>query len=348
MNPVALGKGREIELSIVIPVYRSAGTLRPLVARLLNVLPGITNAFEIIFVNDGSPDNSWGVLEELQASHPDRVVAIELMRNYGQHNALMCGFRHARGAFVVTMDDDLQNPPEEIPKLVEAIKARNLDVVYGGYGIKKHAPWRNLGSNTVNLFYRIVLGSPVKLTSFRIIRRELLESIFSYRLNFTFVDGLLTWNTQRIGQVSVEHHARAEGRSGYSMRKLAALAINLFTNFSLIPLQAVSALGMFSAACGFLLSAYYLLKYLTSNITVSGYASIIIAVLVLGGLQLMAMGVMGEYLGRLHLNMNRKPQYTKRRVLGGATEIDTSADDSDEVSPPVLRRFDNNRMRKAG
>jgi undecaprenyl-phosphate 4-deoxy-4-formamido-L-arabinose transferase len=244
------------------------------------------------------------------------VVAIQLMRNYGQHNALMCGFRHSCGEYIVTMDDDLQNPPEEIPTLLEAIQARQLDLVYGQYASKKHASWRNLGSTVVNLFYWIVFKSRITITSFRIIRRELVQSILSYARNFTFVDGLLAWNTQRIGQVPVAHHPRLRGRSGYSINRLLVLALNLFTNFSLLPLQLVSACGTFAAGTGLLLGFYYLIQLLLSNIVVPGYASIIIAVLVLGGIQLLALGIMGEYLGRLHLNVNRKPQYVERQVLG--------------------------------
>ena len=238
------------------------------------------------------------------------------MRNFGQHNALMCGFRHARGQFIVTMDDDLQNPPEEIPKLLNAIESGEFDLVYGNYGEKQHDSWRNLGSTLVNRFYRFIFKTPVTITSFRIIRRELLEAIFSYNLNYTYIDGLLAWNTQRIGQVAVEHRPRNAGRSGYSLSKLLTLALNLFTNFSLIPLQVVSVSGFLAALGGFLVAFFYLILYLTSRIVVPGYASIIISILVMGGIQLMALGIMGEYSGRLHLNVNHKPQYTVRQVIG--------------------------------
>lgn len=307
-----------MELSIVIPAYRSADTLPPLVARLRAVLDPAAYDYEIIVVEDGSPDGgtTWDALQKLQAQHPDRVVAIQLMRNFGQHNAIMCGFRHARGRLVLTMDDDLQHLPEDIPRLVEALERDRLDLVYGTYDAKKHRAWRNLGSALINGFYRMVFRVPVNLTSFRLMRRELVEATLSYDLNFTFIDGLLAWNTQRIGGVIVSHQPRAAGRSGYNLRKLLTLALNLFTNFSLLPLQLVSALGSFFAVCGLLTALAYLVLYLTHQIVVPGYASIIIAVLVLGGAQLMALGIMGEYIGRLHLNVNRKPQYAVRQVLG--------------------------------
>lgn len=304
-----------LDISVVIPVYRSEGTLEALTERLTHTLAERYASYEIVFVEDGGPDNSWDVLRGLQARAPDRIVAIQLMKNFGQHNAIMCGLRHARGRLIVTMDDDLQNPPEEIPKLVEAIEEQGDDLVYGQYQGKQHKPWRNLGSTLVNTFYRRVFRSKITVTSFRIMRRELAKSILGYELNYTFIDGLLAWNTQRIGTVDVEHHARREGRSGYSLSKLAVLALNLVTNFSLLPLQLTSAIGFLFALGGLLAGAYYLVLYLTGQIEVPGYASIIVGILVLGGTQLLALGIIGEYLGRLHLNVNRKPQYRVRQIL---------------------------------
>jgi undecaprenyl-phosphate 4-deoxy-4-formamido-L-arabinose transferase len=325
-----------IDLSVVIPVYRSAAALPALVGRLLPVLHRTGLSHEVVFVEDGSPDDSWQVLSRLQAEHLDRIVAIQLMRNFGQHNALMCGFRHARGQFIVTMDDDLQNPPEEIPKLIAAIRDGGFDLVYGAYGEKKHSGWRNAGSNAVNAFYRLTFRNDVTVTSFRIIRRQLVECIFSYNLNFTFIDGLLAWNTQRIGSVPVEHHPRGASRSGYNVFKLASLAFNLFTNFSLMPLQFISFLGLAAAFGGLLVAAVYLVLYLFHRITVPGYASTIIATLVLGGVQLLSLGIMGEYLGRLHINVNRKPQYVVREVRESASASAPSSDgESGTVAAPA-------------
>ena len=304
-----------IDLSVVVPVYRSRETLMPLTSRICSALEGRGWDFEIVLVDDGSPDDSWNTILCVQRKIPGRVVAVQLMRNYGQHNAIMCGFRHARGRFVVTMDDDLQNPPEEIPRLVSAARDFDLDLIYGIPESREHAIWRNLGSSLIQGFYRRVFRLSNSLSSFRLIRRELLDSILSYNLNFTFIDGLLAWNTRRIGQIAVSHHARHVGRSGYSLPRLLFLALNLFTNFSLVPLQLVSALGSLAATAGFLGALVYLMLFLFKNITAPGYASIIISILVMGGAQLLALGILGEYLGRLHLNVNRKPQYTIRQVI---------------------------------
>lgn len=333
-------KMKPIDLSVVIPVYRSAKTLPELTARLISTLDSSGLRYELVFVDDCSPDDAWDVLQRLRAKHPGHIIAIQLMRNYGQHNALMCGFRHAAGQYIVTMDDDLQNPPEEIIKLWDAIRTRGLDLVYGAYGDKKHAALRNLSSRIVNAFYRAVFKTGVTVTSFRIIRRELLESILYYSLNFTFIDGLLAWSTNRIGEIRVEHHPRAQGRSGYSISKLLVLALNLFTNFSLLPLQFVTICGVLSAVGGLGLAAYYLIQYMLSNITVPGYASIIIAVLVLGGVQLLSLGILGEYLGRLHLNVNRKPQYVVRHV-----ESDLCASHVSSLEEMLANSSDNTMVR---
>src|SRR5262249_43597251 len=189
-----------------------------------------------------------------------------------------------------------------------------FDLVYGVYGDKKHSGWRNAGSALIRAFYRMTFHNRVMVTSFRIIRSELVRSILAYDLNFTYIDGLLAWNTERIGEVAVEHHPRACGRSGYNPFKLMTLAFNLLTNFSLLPLQFVSLVGFITAVGGILAAIYYLAQYMSNRIIVPGYASIMIALLVLGGVQLLALGILGEYLGRLHLNVNRKPQHVVRQV----------------------------------
>lgn len=305
---------QEICVSVVIPVYQSEKTLANLAQRIIAVLDRANLSHELVFIEDGSPDDSWNILSELQAAYPARVTIIQLMRNFGQHNAVMCGFRHARGKYIVTMDDDLQHPPEEIPKLIDAIESTNSDVVYGRPDQRQHRRGRNLGSLVVMGFYRTVFRTGVYPSSFRIMRREVVEAILPYTLNFTYIDGLLAWNTRRIRETTVDHQPRKVGRSGYSLTKLLVLALNLFTNFSLLPLQVVSTLGLMSACGGFALGGYFLLRAVLSQIAVPGYASTIVAVMVLGGIQLLSLGMIGEYLGRIHLNINRKPQYTVRAI----------------------------------
>ena len=238
------------------------------------------------------------------------------------------------------MDDDLQHPPEEIPKLIAAIDASDLDLVYGCYDKKQHSHFKNVGSMAVNAFFRSVFRLPVTVTSFRILRRQLVEAVLGYTLPFTFLDGLFAWNTRRVGMVTVAHHpAGAEGRSRTSLGKLVVLALNLATNFSLLPLQIVSLLGCFAACCGLALGAFYLYRYFTTSIGTPGYASIIVSILTLGGLQLLGLGIIGEYLGRLHLNVNGKPQYTVRKVLDRVAGADgANVADTEQPALAIKRK----------
>ncbi len=309
----------ELDISIVIPVFNSAATLEELVERISGMAVALAASHEIILIDDDSQDDSWKVIRSLGQRDRAHVMGVQLMRNYGQHNALMCGLAMARGKLIVTMDDDLQNPPEEVPKMIAHLAQHRLDLVYGCPRIRRHAQWRNLGANVVWRFYRRVFRNGVTPTPFRVMRHQLARSVLFYRLNFTYLDGLLAWCTSRIGTLEVAHDARTNGRSGYSLGKLVTLALNLYTNFSLIPLQVVSALGFLTATAGFVVGMYYLLQFLASNIAVPGFASTIIAILILGGVQLLALGVIGEYVGRMHLNVNRKPQYLIREIEGDVT-----------------------------
>ena len=303
----------KVHLTVIIPVYGDGRHLPELIRRIDAAFLHAETMIQVIAVDDCGPGDGWSVICAI-AGQRINTRGIRLMRNFGQHNALMCGFRHASGDIIVTMDDDLQHEPESIPRLIEAVQKSGPDLVYGVYDHKKHAGGRNFGSWLVNRFYRLIFRMPVTVTSFRAMRRELVDAILRYDLNFTYIDGLLAWNTQRVEMVTVPHHARADGQSGYTMAKLVTLAMNVFTNFSLLPLQAVSLVGTVAAFGGLGLGGWYLLTALLTSIEVPGYASIIVAVLVLGGLQLLSLGIMGEYLGRLHLNVNRKPQYTIRQI----------------------------------
>ena len=303
------------ELSVVIPVYRSAETLELLFERLLPVLDGSGRSYEVVLVEDASPDQSWKSIEALHQRFSDRVVAIQLMRNSGQHNALMCGFRHSSGDLIITMDDDLQNPPEEIPRLLQEIESRDCDLIYGNYAEKQHESYRNLGSLVVNRFYRFVFRTQATVTSFRIIRRQLIDAILDYHRPYVFVDGLMAWNTQRIGTVLVEHHSRQQGTSTYSFSKLLGLATSLFTGFSLLPLQVASGIGVVTILAGLVLVIAEFGMLLAGWEIVVSPVALIVCTMILGGIQLLSLGVIGEYLGRLHLNVNGKPQYRERKVL---------------------------------
>ena len=213
----------------------------------------------------------------------------------------------------------MQIPPEEIPKLLATLEAGDFDLVYGRYEHKKHSLVQRIGSAVLNAAYRKIFKTTVSVTSFRAIRRPLLEAMLDYDMSFVLIDGMFAWNTQRISSVTVEHCTRTHGASTYSMGKRVVQMASFFSNFSMMPLQQIMALGFITAFAGFALGAYYLFLRLTGQIVVLGFASTIIAILVIGGIQLLSLGVMGEYVGRIHMNVNRRPQYRERIVLDAAT-----------------------------
>ena len=303
-----------IEISVVVPVYNSAPTLSELTERLEKVLRDLVGkSYEIVFVNDGSADSSWDLLKKM-ASTNEKIVAVNLTRNFGQHNALMCGFPYAQGEFIITLDDDLQNPPEEIPKLFKEIHS-GYDVVYGVYRAKQHSRFRNLGSAFVQFIYRRTFNIDVRLTSFRIMKRDIVCHILSYEKSFTFIDGLICWFTKNIGTAEIEHHKRTVGNTGYSLNKLIMLALNMMTNFSILPLQVSSLVGLIFALIGFLFGTYFLCVKVFFDIPVSGFASTIVSITIFSGVQLLSIGLIGEYIGRIHINVSKRPQYAIRDIV---------------------------------
>jgi undecaprenyl-phosphate 4-deoxy-4-formamido-L-arabinose transferase len=297
----------------VIPVYNSEETLEKLFDRLQFVFQNSHSNFEIIFIDDGSKDNSWQKLKYLR-SKDSRIKIIQLMDNFGQHNALMCGFRFVSGDYIITLDDDLQNPPEEIPKLINKIN-EGYDVVYGIYISKKHSGYRNLGSSFIQFVYKKTFNVHNNLTAFRIIRRQLINNIIKYEKSYVFIDGLLAWNTKNIAFISTVHHERSVGRSSYGMKKLFTLSLNMITNFSIVPLQVSSIIGALFSMLGFFMAGYFLLKKIIYGIPVEGYTSLIIVITIFAGIQLITLGMIGEYIGRIHLNINNKPQYEIREQI---------------------------------
>ncbi|MCC7283243.1 MAG: glycosyltransferase family 2 protein [Acetobacteraceae bacterium] len=308
-------------LSIVVPVYRGAAT----VGRLVEALSGLAveGGLEIVLVNDGSPDNSGEVCRALVATALVPVTLVEHARNYGEHNAVMTGLRHARGAFIITMDDDLQNPPAEVVKLYDHTRLSGLDVVYTRYAEKRHEGWRNLGSRFANKVADWLLDKPkgLYLSSFRCMSRMVAQAITRYRGPYPYVDGLIMQVTQRIGSIEVAHLPRAEGRSNYNLRRLVRLWLNLATNFSLLPLRLAVIMGAAMAAVGTLGAAIVISEALFRE-PPPGWASTMVVTLLVAGVQFVMLGIVGEYVGRVFLTANRKPQGVVREVLGPRRDAD--------------------------
>jgi undecaprenyl-phosphate 4-deoxy-4-formamido-L-arabinose transferase len=309
----------EVGLSIVIPVYRGAATVGSLVDALSALRP--TGGLEIILVNDGSPDNSGEVCQELLRHATVPLTYIEHARNFGEHNAVMTGLRHARGAYVINMDDDLQNPPEELIRLYDHARLGNWDVVYTRYAAKQHAGWRNLGSRFANAVADWLLDKPkgLYLSSFRCMSALVVRSVTRYQGPYPYVDGLIMQVTQRIDSIEVRHLPRTEGRSNYNLVRLVRLWLNLATSFSLAPLRLAIYAGVFMALIGAAGAIATIAEVLFWHDTPSGWASTMTVLLLVGGVQSMILGVLGEYVGRTFLSANGKPQGTVRLIERNAS-----------------------------
>src|SRR5438445_1930391 len=303
-----------LALSIVIPVFNGAEIVAELIGALEKLrIPG---GHEIVLVNDGSVDNSLQVLHALFDNARVPMTLIDLARNYGEHNAVMAGLRHSGGAHVITMDDDLQNPPEEVQRLLAFSQQSGHEVVYTCYDEKQHAFWRNLGSRFTNWVAGFVLDKPkgFYLSSFRCMSAFVVREITRYEGPFPYVDGLILQVTQDIDRLLVRHLPRAVGRSNYTMRRLLRLWLSMFVNFSVMPLRLSTLTGFalsFVGAVGSLVAIVEALFFAPP----AGWASLMAAVLLLSGVQLVILGIVGEYLGRLYLTANRKPQSVVKTVV---------------------------------
>jgi len=303
-----------IGLSIVVPVYRGATTIGRLVDALTDLGPA--GGLEVVLVNDGSPDNSADVCRDLLTTARIPLTYIEHARNYGEHNAVMTGLRHARGDYVITMDDDLQNPPEEVVKLYDHTRLGGWDVVYTRYVVKQHAGWRNLGSRFANAVADRLLDKPagLYLSSFRCMSAMVVQAVTRYSGPYPYVDGLIMQVTQRIDSIEVRHLPRLEGRSNYTLTRLVRLWLNLATSFSLAPLRLAIFAGLGLSVLGAIGAVATIAEALFVHQTPSGWASTMTVLLLVSGVQAVILGMIGEYVGRTFLSANGKPQGTVRTI----------------------------------
>ena len=315
-----------VRISAIVPVYRSQAMLPELHRRLVGALEQIGRPFEIILVEDCGGDDSWSVIEQLAAADP-RVLGLRLARNYGQHNALLCGIRAARGELVVTLDDDLQNPPEEIHRLLARLD-EGYDVVYGSPQAETHGFLRDQASRITKLALQGAMGveSASKVSAFRVFRARLREAFAAYRSPSVNIDVLLTWGTTRFGSVLVRQDERAVGDSGYTLRKLINHAINMMTGFSVLPLQVASVLGLAFGSMGFLVLLYVLLRYLVDGSAVPGFPFLASIIAIFSGVQLFALGIFGEYLARMHFRSMERPPYALRSSTAAQGDTETVHD----------------------
>ena len=302
------------QLSIVIPLFHAALTL-PALFREVSALE-ISGGIELILVNDGSSDETEAIALKLTRESLIPVTFLSLSRNFGEHNAVLAGLRASTGRYVVTMDDDLQNPPSEVLKLLALAQAEQRDVVYAIYERKEHSWWRNLGSRLTNVIADYVVEKPRKLylSSFRCMTRLVADEVSRSRTPYPYIDGLIFQITQNVGAVAVRHAERRQGRSGYTIRKLIRLWTSMLINFSVLPLRLMTFAGVVTSAFGFLAIVEVLLEHILRR-NPTGWSSLMAAVLLLSGMQLLLLGIMGEYIGRIYLGISDKPQSVIRTTL---------------------------------
>jgi len=306
-------------VSVVVPVYNGERTLDELTQRTAAALGG--QDFEIVFVNDGSSDRSWRKISAL-AAEDERVRGLNLSRNYGQHNATLAGVRVARFPVTVTIDDDLQNPPEEIPRLLAGLDDEEIDVVYGLPKERKHGFWRNISTWLTKLIMRAAVGGDLsgKVSGFRAFRTELRESFAFFRGPYVILDVLLSWSTNRYAVVEVQHEARAVGASTYSFGQLAGTALTWLTAFSTRPLRLASIIGIVSFLFGLGVLVLVLLAYFIRGNPVPGFPFLASIIAIFSGAQLLTLGIIGEYMARVHVRVTERPAYDVREVVGAGAK----------------------------
>ena len=310
-------------LSIVIPLFNAALTL-PALYQELSALE-IGGGLELILVNDGSRDETEAIALKLTRESSIPITFLSLSRNFGEHNAVLAGLRASSGRYVVTMDDDLQNPPSEVLKLLAIAESEQRDVVYAIYERKEHARWRNLGSTLTNFIADYVVDKPKKLylSSFRCMTRLVADEVAKSRNPYPYIDGLIFQITQNAGVVRVRHVEREQGRSGYTLRKLVRLWMSMLVNFSVLPLRLMTFAGMITSALGFLAVIEVVVEHML-NKTPTGWSSLMAAMLLLSGTQLVLLGILGEYVGRIYLGVSDKPQSVIRATFRSSVKASTS------------------------
>jgi len=309
------GGGLRPDFSVVVPVYNSERSLEELYDRLEATFAAMGRTFEVIFVDDCSRDGSMEVLRSLHARHPGPVRALSLYRNQGQHAALMCGLQTCRGEFVVTIDDDLQHRPEDIPLLYARLQ-EGYDAVFGSYP-RKEGLLKSLGSRAVGRLAHRIFDPPqgLEMSAFRLIRRDVVEHVKAYRTSFPYLTGMILSTTRRVANADIHHDERRYGHTGYTLPKLIRLSFNLLVNYSALPLKAMGWLGMGVSLAAFVVGVTFLVRQMVIGQAPEGWTSLVVLVSFFSGVMFAMMFVMAEYLSRLLTEVSNRPPHAVREVL---------------------------------
>ncbi len=301
------------DISIVIPVYNSEGNLIELARQVQDALSEMR--YDLILVNDGSKDGSWDVIAQL-CSQNHSLIGVNLRKNSGQDNAIMAGLSHATGNYTVIMDDDIQHSPYDIIKLYDECR-KGYDVCYANFLKKNQALWKNMGSWFNGKIADILIDKPkhIYLSPFQIIRKEVVDEVLKYKGPYPYVQGLLLQTTNNVTQITIEHHERYKGNSNFNLFRSISVFFKLATSFSVYPLRIASLMGFLVASIGFGLAVFYLLEYFLTDHAVEGWLTLVLINLIVGGLILASIGLIGEYMGRMYLSLNSKPQYTVKETI---------------------------------
>ena len=303
-------------VSFIIPCYRSAKTIGGVIAEIDDIMGTMKEySHEIILVNDCSPDDTFEVIRDICAGRKD-ITGVNLARNFGQHAALMAGFHYVHGDYVVCLDDDGQTPANQVGRLLQALE-NGYDAVYARYEHKQHSFFRNFGSKINDWMARVMLGKPKELylSSYFAVKRFIVDEMLRYMNPYPYVIGLVLRATNNITNVAVDHREREIGTSGYTIGKLLGLWFNGFTAFSIKPLRVATFIGGFSAVVGFLYGIYTIIKKLINPNVVIGFSSLMSAIVFFGGIMMLMLGIIGEYIGRIYISMNNSPQYVVRECI---------------------------------
>lgn len=311
------------KISFVIPCYRSEKTLEGVVTEIRDTMQTMPKyQYDIILVNDCSPDDTFQVITKLCAAY-DNISGIDLAKNFGQHAALMAGLRKSDGDIVVCLDDDGQTPADEVGKLIEGLE-KGSDVVYASYDNKQHSAFRNFGTWMNDIMTRMMLGKPkdLHLTSYFAAKRFVVDSMLAYENSYPYIIGLVLRATRNITNIPVKHRSREVGTSGYTMKKLLGLWFNGFTAFSILPLRIATVTGVGFAGIGFLYGIYTVIKKFINPAVPLGFSSMMSAIVFIGGMLMIMLGLIGEYIGRIYISINNSPQYVIREEVGSAKKTD--------------------------